>query len=67
VERTTRRSPPDEHDVTFVPMPAHDMKLQLALDAAYHAKYDRFGPRTVGPIVGPDAAAVTLRLDPADG
>jgi hypothetical protein len=34
-----------------------------AIDAAYHAKYDRYGPRIVGTVVGPHAA-VTLRLLP---
>jgi hypothetical protein len=55
-----------EQDVTFVPTPAHDMKMQLALDAAYHATYDQYGPTIVGTVVGPDAAAVTLRLEPID-
>jgi hypothetical protein len=54
-----------ERDVSFEPVPAHDMKVHLALDAAYHAKYDSYGPRIVGTVVGPDAAAVTLRLDPS--
>ncbi|KQY47600.1 DUF2255 family protein [Cellulomonas sp. Root137] len=35
-----------------------------ALDAALHAKYDRYGPGPVGAIVGPDAAEVTLRVVP---
>ena len=55
-----------ERDVTFTnPEPdVHD-----ALDAAYHAKYDRYGPAIVGSVVGPQAHRVTLRLDPsaADG
>ena len=55
-----------ERDVSFEPVPAHDMKMHLALDAAYHAKYDSYGPRIVGTVVGPDAAGVTLRLDPTD-
>jgi hypothetical protein len=53
-----------ERDVTFVQAPAHEMRLQLAIDAAFHAKYDQHGPEIVGTVVGPDAAAVTLRLDP---
>ena len=32
--------------------------------AAYHAKYDRYGPRIVGSVVGPNAEAVTIRLVP---
>lgn len=37
-----------------------------AVDAAYHAKYDRYGPRIVGSVVGPDVVDVTLRLVPRD-
>ena len=50
-----------ERDVTFeVPGPdVHD-----ALDAAYHAKYDRYGRRMVGTVVSPDATRSTLRLAP---
>jgi hypothetical protein len=32
--------------------------------AAYHAKYDRYGPRMVGTVVSPEARTSTLRLDP---
>jgi hypothetical protein len=35
-----------------------------ALDAAYHAKYDRYGPKIVGTVVGPHAHALTVRLVP---
>jgi len=35
------------------------------IDAAFHAKYDRYGPQIVATVVGPAAADVTLRLDPA--
>ena len=38
--------------------------VHAAIDAAYHAKYDRYGPRIVGSVVGPAAAAVTLKLVP---
>jgi diketogulonate reductase-like aldo/keto reductase len=37
-----------------------------AIDAAYHAKYDRYRPATVGSVVGPDAHRVTIRLTPED-
>lgn len=50
-----------EHDVTFT-SPSPD--TQQAIDAAYHAKYDRYGPRIVGSVVGPAAHAVTIRLEP---
>jgi hypothetical protein len=38
--------------------------VHAAIDAAYHAKYDRYGPRIVGTVVGPDVQAVTIRLVP---
>jgi hypothetical protein len=49
-----------ERDVTFTEA-APD--AHAAIDAAYHAKYDQYGPRIVGTVVGPDAAAVTIRLE----
>ena len=49
-----------ERDVTFTDT-APD-----AHGAAYHAKYDRYGPQIVGRVVGPQAAAVTIRLVPRD-
>jgi hypothetical protein len=36
------------------------------LDAAYHAKYDRYGPQIVGSVVGPALTEATFRLDPVD-
>jgi hypothetical protein len=41
-----------------------DAQLNQQLDAVYHAKYDRYGPRIVGAVVGPGTADSTLRLDP---
>jgi hypothetical protein len=38
--------------------------LDADLHAAYHAKYDRYGPRMVGTVVSPEAAKSTLRLVP---
>lgn len=46
-----------ERDITFAEAPAD---AHAAIDAAYHRKYDRHGPR----IVGPAAADVTIRLVP---
>ena len=34
------------------------------IDAAYHAKYDRYGTKLVGTVVGPEAATVTIKLVP---
>ena len=50
-----------ERDVTFAEA-APD--VHAAIDAAYHAKYDQYGPRIVGSVVGPDAEAVTIKLVP---
>jgi hypothetical protein len=52
-----------ERDVTFA---TPDADTHPAIDAAYHAKYDRYGPAIVGTVVGPDAGTTTLRLDPRD-
>ncbi len=38
---------------------------QASIDAAYHAKYDRYGSAIVGHVTGPAAHAVTVRLRPA--
>jgi hypothetical protein len=50
-----------EKDITFAEAApgAH-----AAIDAAYHAKYDRYGPKIVGTVVGPHAAETTFRLVP---
>lgn len=48
-----------ERDVTFA---AADAGVHPAIDAAYHAKYDRYGPAIVGTVVGEQAAPVTIRL-----
>jgi hypothetical protein len=52
-----------ERDVTFADA---DPDVHAAIDAAYHAKYDRHGPRIVGTVVGPQVEAVTIRLLPGE-
>ena len=50
-----------DRDVAFeVPDPA----VAGDLDAAYHAKYDRYGRGIVGTVVSPEAARSTLRVVP---
>jgi hypothetical protein len=49
-----------ERDVTF----AEAALVHVDIDAAYHAKYDRYGPEIVGTVVGPPAHDVTIRLVP---
>jgi hypothetical protein len=58
------RVPGLERDVTFTPASELDAGILEAVDAAYHAKYDRYGPQIVGTVTGPKAGPVTLRLDP---
>jgi hypothetical protein len=36
------------------------------VDAAYHAKYDRYGQQIVATVTGAHAAPATLRLVPQD-
>jgi hypothetical protein len=50
-----------ERDVTFAEAAAG---VQVDIDAAYHAKYDRYGPEIVGTVVGSHAHDVTIRLVP---
>ncbi|MGO4617587.1 DUF2255 family protein [Nocardia sp. 2YAB30] len=50
-----------ERDVTFTEA-ASD--AHRAIDAAYHAKYERYGPAIVGSVVVEQAAAQTIRLTP---
>jgi hypothetical protein len=52
-----------ERDVTFE---SADDAVQGDVDAAYQAKYDRYGPRIVGSVTGPQAHAVTVRLAKAE-
>ena len=50
-----------DKDVTFEPA---DPAVRDALDAAYHAKYDRYGPSPVAAVTGPDVLETTLRVVP---
>jgi hypothetical protein len=52
-----------ERSVTF---DAADPAIHDAIDASYHAKYDRYGPDPVSHVTGPDAHAVTIRLVRSD-
>ena len=49
-------------EVTFA---SADDNVQSAIDDAYHAKYDSYGPRIVGTVVGPHAHEVTIKLEPS--
>jgi Uncharacterized protein conserved in bacteria (DUF2255) len=50
-----------ERDVTFGDAGA----AAPDIDAAYHAKYDSYGPAIVNTVVGAQVAALTLRLLPS--
>jgi hypothetical protein len=50
-----------ERDVTFAE--ATD-GVHADIDAAYHVKYDRYGPAIVGSVVGAKVAPLTIRLVP---
>ena len=50
-----------ERDVTFE-QPGPDVADKVT--AAYHAKYDRYGPKMVGTVVSAEAVRSTLRLGP---
>ena len=52
-----------EKDVRFSPAEA---SASPAIDEAYHAKYDHYGPRIVNTVVGPGVVDTTLRVTPAD-
>jgi hypothetical protein len=52
--------------VIFTPASELDTATQAAVDAAYHAKYDRYGPQIVRTVTGAHAAPVTLPLVPQD-
>jgi len=53
-----------EQDIAFeAPAP----QVAASITAAYHTKYDRYGPSIVGTVVSPEAVASTLRLVPRAG
>jgi hypothetical protein len=50
-----------ERDVDFV-VPEPDAAARVT--AAYHAKYDRYGPSIVGTVVSAEAERASLRMEP---
>ena len=53
-----------ERDVAFT---SAAPEAQDRIDAAYHAKYDSYGPRIVGSVTGAGSHKVTVRLVPQPG
>lgn len=56
-----------EADVAVEDIGADKSDLRASVDAAYRAKYGRYGETTVDRMVSDDAAAATLRLTRAQG
>jgi hypothetical protein len=50
-----------ERDVSFE---EPERSVARAVTAAYHAKYDRYGPAIVGTLVSPEAEQLTPRIAP---
>lgn len=51
-------------EVQLDPVDQAETDLHAEIDAAFHRKYDQYGPRIVGSVVGEAAAQVTVRLTP---
>jgi hypothetical protein len=54
-------------DITFTPVDSRQQNLTAGIDAAYRAKYARYGGSYLQPMLTAQAAATTLRLDPESG
>ena len=65
--RARIRVPGLEADVAIEDVGDDKGKLRASVDAAYRAKYGRYGETTVERMVTDDAAAATLRLVPQQG
>jgi hypothetical protein len=63
--RARIRVPSLEADITIEDLGDDQAELRASIDAAYRAKYGRYGETTVDRMVSDDAAASTLRLIPA--
>ena len=53
-----------DRPVSFTRIDPADTVTHEALDAAYHAKYDRYPVEYVSPVVGAASYPATLRIDP---
>ena len=65
--RARIRVPGLEADVAIEDVGGDGRELRASVDAAYRAKYGRYGETTVERMVTDDAAAATLRLVPQQG
>ena len=62
--RARIRVPGLEADIAIEDVGDDERELRASVDAAYRAKYGRYGETTVERMVTDDAAAATLRLAP---
>ena len=62
--RARIRVPGLEADIAIEDIGVAEAELRASVDAAYRAKYGRYGVTTVDHMVTDDAAATTLRLVP---
>jgi len=62
--RARIRVPGLEADIAVEDVGDDQVELRASVDAAYRAKYGRYGETTVDRMVSDDAAASTLRLIP---
>ena len=65
--RARIRVPGLEADIAIEDVGNDQPELRASVDAAYRAKYGRYGKTTVERMVTDDAAATTLRLVPEQG
>jgi hypothetical protein len=65
--RARIRVPGLEADIAIEDIGDDEAELRASVDAAYRAKYGRYGETTVERMVTDDAAATTLRLVPEQG
>jgi hypothetical protein len=65
--RARIRVPGLEADIAIEDIGDDGAELRASVDAAYRAKYGRYGETTVDRMVTDDAAATTLRLVPQQG
>jgi hypothetical protein len=62
--RACIRVPGLQTDVTVADVASESEQVRSAVDAAYRAKYSRYGASTVEQMVADEAAATTLQLRP---
>jgi hypothetical protein len=67
IATSTHPRPGPGADIAIEDIGDDEGELRASVDAAYRAKYGRYGETTVERMVTDDAAATTLRLVPQQG